>query len=746
MVAIGQAIQTTKDAVKGATALIKNGTSAVKSVMDKATATAPGYTVNAYPNPLEQFASFNCVWTLAALTPTELNNPQIYRKTGQLKNVVMSSAGRFDSARVKTAYGTPEFYINNFVMKTVIGANQKTGNSNAVKFEWDIYEPYSMGLLLQSLQIAARNAGYLNYLDNAVYVLRLQFMGFDEDGRRLESVKDKYFVLKLVGVKFQVTESGSNYKMEAVPYNHIGFSDQVNTAYSDIKLAADSKNGTVEELLVSGTRSLCAALNEVETTLVKEKRLQYPDIYDIQFPEAAEEFTSFAEYKPLAVTATMDPKKADNPTDAKVVAGTNYERPKNLTVNAIGKSDFGYSQSNGGNFLFKRPGDSIDEKTGLVKRDTMVIDPKNRSFQFTQGQSITSIINQIILSSQYAKDNVKPKSDGFIYWWKIDVQVELLQFDDWTGDFAKKFTYRVVPFKIHHTVFTNPNSAPMGYDELSKKIVKKYAYIYSGQNVDVLKFDININNLFYTGTNPSSENKSATVVDRNQDGTAEKLNSVPKQGEGTAENAKAANIGRARNLRDPYAKSPPAKGGAGTADTEQKVAEAFHRAFVEGTSADLVKVNLEILGDPYWIVDSGMGNYFAPVANKDSQITNDGTMNYESGDVFVYLTFQTPADVNETTGLYNFALVGKESPFSGIYRVVLCENVFADGTFKQRLDCVRMPGQVTEFKELPPETKKMPTDAATSPTTVTEGQEKPKTSVIDDSLPRNSNTGTTMKA
>ena len=114
--------------------------------------------------------------------------------------------------------------------------------------------------------------------------------------------------------------------------------------------------------------------------------------------------------------------------------------------------------------------------------------------------------------------------------------------------------------------------------------------------------------------------------------------------------------------------------------------------------------------------------------------------------MFVYLTFQTPADVNETTGLYNFALVGKESPFSGIYRVVLCENVFADGTFKQRLDCVRMPGQVTEFKELPPETKKMPTDAATAPTTVTEGQEKPKTSVIDDSLPRNSNTGTTMKA
>lgn len=746
MVSIGQVLRTTEETVKGAVALVKEGTSLVKSTVDKLSSTSPGYTVNTFPNPLEQFASFNSVWTLAALTPEEVNNPSRYRKTGELKNIVFSSAGRFDESRVNTAYGKPEFYINNFVMRSVIAANSKSGNSNAVKFEWDIYEPYSMGLLLQSLQIAARNAGYLNYLDNACYVLRLQFKGFDEDGRRLESIKDKYFVLKVTKVTFQVTESGSSYKMEAVPYNHVGFSDSVNNLYSDVKLAADSKNGTVEELLVTGTRSLCAALNEVENNLVNEKRIQYPDIYDIQFPETAEEFVPYSQYKPKTSTATMDPKKEDTPTESKVIAGTKLEVPKNLKVNTIGKSDFGFSQSNGGNFLFKLPGDTIDEKTGLINRTNMVIDPKNRSFQFTQGQSITSIINQVLLSSQYAKDNVKPGSDGFVNWWKIDVQTELLQFDEWTGDFAKKFTYRVVPFKIHHTVFTNPNSAPIGYQDIAKKIVKKYSYIYTGQNVDIIKFDININNLFFTGTNPSAENKSATVVDRNQDGTAEKLNSVPKQGEGPAENAKAANFGRSRNLRDPNANVPPTKGGPGTADTEQKVAEAFHRAFVGGASADLVKINLEILGDPYWMVDSGIGNYFASVPSKDSQITNDGTMNYESGDVFVYLTFQTPADVNEVTGLYNFALVGKESPFSGIYRVVVCEHIFSEGTFKQKLDCVRMPGQASEFSGLPPETKKMPTDAAASPSTVTEGQEKPKTSVIDDSAPRNLNTGTTMTA
>jgi hypothetical protein len=67
------------------------------------------------------------------------------------------------------------------------------------------------------------------------------------------------------------------------------------------------------------------------------------------------------------------------------------------------------------------------------------------------------------------------------------------------ADYAKKITYRVVPYYVHQSIFSNPSSAPVGYSELMKTVVKEYQYIYTGQNVDVLKFDININNLFYAG-------------------------------------------------------------------------------------------------------------------------------------------------------------------------------------------------------------------------------------------------------
>jgi len=45
-------------------------------------------------NPLENFASFNSVWTLACLTPQQFNNPPSYRNSpADLKHVVLSSAG-----------------------------------------------------------------------------------------------------------------------------------------------------------------------------------------------------------------------------------------------------------------------------------------------------------------------------------------------------------------------------------------------------------------------------------------------------------------------------------------------------------------------------------------------------------------------------------------------------------------------------------------------------------------------------
>jgi len=692
-IGVGSVSNVTNLSLPKATDALKNGVSSILKDYTKSTAAATKNLPRLVKNPMEDFASVNVLWTLACLTPQQFNNPSSYRNSPtDLQNIVFASGGRFDSQRVKTYFGTPEYYINNFQMNCLIGTNEKTGNSNAIKFSFDIYEPHSMGLLLQSMQNAAIKSGYISYLGNTPYVLRMDIQGYDDLGLVIKSVKPKFFTLKLTTMKFSVTEGGSNYKVEAIPFNHQGFSDAVNTSYNDLKIYGDKNGkGDVVELLSTGEASLAAILNRNEEKLRKEGKIGIVDEYAIQFPVLSGDWYSSAGNPAKISKASVNPL-AELPKSISGGASTKQD-VKNLPVNEIGLASLGFDQSRGGNTVFKRANDQLDAKTGIIKRDSMTIDPKIRAFQFGQGQSLTSMINQIILSSDYAKKAIDPNNltkEGYIKWFKLDVQIELLEYDPLIGDYAKKITYRVVPYYIHQSIFANPTSAPIGYAELMKTVIKEYQYIYTGQNVDVLKFDININNLFFTGTNPKPENEAAQTSNQDQKG-AEVRNKTTKTGQGQAPEVQAAQSGRSRTPRDPRLLAG-FKGGSGDKTTEQNIAENFQQAFISGNSADLVTVDLEILGDPYWLVDSGMGNYFSGTATPTSQITNDGTMNYEAGNIYIYLTFRTPADINETTGLYDFSVAGKESPFGGIYRVNMCENYFQDGFWKQKLKCLRMPG------------------------------------------------------
>ena len=690
---------------------------------------------NIVPNPLELYASYAPMWTFACLEKSQFNNPQTYRNSPKdLKHVVFASGGRFDKQRTQTAHGAPEYFVNNFVMQTAIAANSKSGNSNAFKFSWDIIEPHSMGLLLQSLQMAAINAGYANYLNNAPFVLRLDFMGSNEEGQILTSIKPKFFTVTLTKVTFTVNENGSVYKCEAVPCNHKGFSDSVNVAYTAVKLACSKSGegaGTVKDLLTTGENSLSKYLNNIEEDLLKDGKVGVRDIYEIQFPEKSDDFVNNASIPNVKRSATADP----NAKDILSIIGKTTTVSTEFGQNEIGGADFGFDQKSGGNYPFKKHGDQVDAKTGVVKRDQMTVDPKTRAFQFSQKQSLTAIINQVILSSTYSKKALDPKNltpEGMIKWWRLDVQIQLLDYDPLVGDYARKVIYRVVPFLVHHSIFSPPTAAPVGYQQLEKQIVKQYNYIYTGQNTDVLKFDIEINNLFFTGTNPSAESTSAKVSNQDQKGIGEdKAKQVSNQ-EGAAPAAQLANLGRARVKRDP-ALMTKSKGGSGDKTSEQQVAESFHKAFTSAGSGDLVKVNLEIIGDPYWMVDSGISNYFARPSTKSSLITEDGTMNYEGGDVYVYLTFRTPSDIDETTGLYQFPTAGKESPFSGIYRVTLCENTFSDGIFKQKLTCIRQVGQSQDYGgSNPNEISKLAIDKLTSMISNIGKEEPAKTSPVED--------------
>ena len=210
----------------------------------------------ALPNILEQFTSYNCLFTFSCASPSQLNS-QSYR-SGALPNVIVSSGGRDGAARVKTAYGAPEYYIDNVSITNFVVPTKGTGSGPWSKLEFELFEPYSMGLFLQSCQAAAVNSGYKSYLDNAAYVLRLEFVGWTGPSSTM-TVGPFNWLVKLMNANFTVNEAGSTYKIECFPYNHVALSEQMNKVFNDVKLVGKNSN---EALVDHPEFSLVSFLNK----------------------------------------------------------------------------------------------------------------------------------------------------------------------------------------------------------------------------------------------------------------------------------------------------------------------------------------------------------------------------------------------------------------------------------------------------------------------------------------------------
>ncbi len=661
------------------------------------------YQVRGKRNVLEGFASYNVLFTMAALTKEQSNNPFSYRgNPASLQNVVFSSAGRFESNRVNTAYTAyaPEYYVNGFSITTIPTGTEAQGSSVQTNIEFEIYEPYSMGLFLQSLQVAAINAGQPNYLNGTPYVIVMEFIGFDQWGNSHKPVKPKYFVVTLRNTTFKTDEGGSKYVLQAIPYNLQGFSSVINNTFNDVALTGD----TVKEVLTTSERSLCVALNEQEIRKVGKDGKKVADVYEIHFPEAVDSPIALSSPISEAVKrATLDPQ---NETILRE-AGKSYKNSPDFGDNAIGGAGFGFSPVAGGNFVYTRASDAIDPKTGVVVRETVTIDPKKRTFQFAQGQTITAIITQTVLSSDYATEAIKEENfvtpEGYVKWFRIDVQLQLTEWDDSLGQWGKRIIYRVLPYLVHCSVFSNTGAVPPGYSDIAKSIVKEYNYIYTGQNNDVLKFDIDINNAFFTAISPVPQSDSGKLKNPDQESGGETpVTKAETQQGGAGVNATAgAKTGGVTTKPSQELKLP--FGGSGNLTTEQIVANNFHAAFLQNVT-NMVGINIEVLGDPYWLSDSGQGGYFAG-PGETAMINSDGNADYEGGDTYVFLRFRTPLEPNEYDGTFTFPPEA-ESPFSGIYKVTKVISTVRDGLFKQSITGIRMNYQVNDFDQpLKPITK-----------------------------------------
>ena len=138
------------------------------------------------------------------------------------------------------------------------------------------------------------------------------------------------------------------------------------------------------------------------------------------------------------------------------------------------------------------------------------------------------------------------------------------------------------------------------------------------------------------------------------------------------------------------AKAPGTGGGGGAAiqSPAVQVARMFNEAIVNNET-DMISMELTVLGDPYYLADSGVGNYSSPAAARG--YTGDGSMDYQRSEVEVLVNFRTPVDYDDETGGVKFpSTSGKPiGEFSGLYKVLTVQNSFSSGKFVQVLKLLR---------------------------------------------------------
>ena len=652
---------------------------------------------------------------------------------------------RFRSATGRTQL---EYFINNVEIKSNIAPNPKSRATNAFAIDFEVTEPYSMGQFLQHMQLCALEAGYNNYLE-CPYLLQLNIVGFTDVTdpyavpKGIEGSR-RQVAIKIHNVEFDVNESGCRYSLNAAAFNEEALTDQAQSIPNNINISGRN----LKEILQTGVNSLASVVNtSLLETAKKIKSKHEPDEIIILFPNEQAE-VELAKNADESENTAVFGDFADNRRDIdykeaiKTAIGTNFEKLSNqyggidgpgagkglfmaqkdyvdkrlgfsIKRNALSerikdtflkdeftndmarKEIFTEGSLQPGTTNFATSSFAYNDKTKILSRGATTIDPKQRTIQFKGGTKIQRIIEELVLISDFGKDLVNKGQisadpvTGLVKWFKIETSVFVLDSpvtENLTSRHPRIMVYKVIPYDVHQSVFMLPGDPPPGYAFLRSQACKHYDYIYTGQNDDILNFDINFKNAFFTAIAGDFGNSSA-----NNDTASRGLqNDQPELGvpEHVTSQNKDPKVAR-MNHQTTATEAGSQTRGAVQETPAVRVARAFQDALVNSPS-DLINATLTIMGDLYYLTDSGTGNYNSQ-ATSFINLTKDGSMNYQNGSVDIIINFKTPIDID--VGGARGLTTETVKQFSGLYTVYEVNNSFRDNQFTQELLVYRRQNQ-----------------------------------------------------
>jgi hypothetical protein len=661
-------------------------------------------------NPLSQFSSFNAVMTLSSISATQHKTPLESYKAGFLGEIVLRSAGggsrlqETDMTTRDNPSGQYDFFIDNLEMQSIISHNEQTKGSNATDISFEVREPYSMGVFLQSCEVAARKNGWKNGYLNSIFLLTIQFVGFDSDGNPtlVENVT-RHIPMTVKDIAMSVKAGGATYRVKCHPSNEIVHNNNYSLFQSDIAVSGK----TVREVLQTGEFSLQTVLNKRLQELA-EKQLA-PTAFDeivIVFPkpdgDIIQQFnpeSGEVESATSRTTETITVNRADS--------ASNLTQSED-TLNDIGLSIMDFDSTTAGETKVNQQNTAQPDASKPVKKSKVVNDSSTRQFIYSQGTSIINAISSIMQNSKYCKDAVEDKNIdelGMVNWFRIESQVDYRppkEGNIGNNDDPKLLIFKIVPYKAHSSKISAGGSRVKGYDRLRKEAAKVYDYIYTGKNTEIIDLEIEFQRAFFNTVTADNSKGNNTAAQAGQQGAA-----APNTGVKTPNNRPEVKDSLIGNVGMGYRTEVNTEdGGTVSEDYRTLVAKQFQKALYDSRT-DLMTATMSIFGDPYFLADSGMGN-FSNTGSGRFNVTDTNAMDYQSGEVDIIINFRTPLDYGDD-GIMSFGNTEIVESFSGLYKVNFVLHRISRGKFTQELKLMRRTRQAADSVEATP----VATNAAT---------------------------------
>jgi hypothetical protein len=624
-------------------------------------------TIKPAPNKLAGLASQT--YTISIYLMNQEEYKQLLgtdKKTLPTDQLLMQSGGAPVGKRNR--FFDLDFFIENLEFTAKIGYQGTQSPHNVLTMDFEVLEPNGITLLERLRQAVWEHTGDRTQTINGQnYLMVIRFFGYDDLGNLVSNAPgqapkpeqtsdpnalvEKFIPFQIAQIDYKISSEAVQYNIKCtIPQTMIGYSTARGTIPFNFQLSAID----VQTLLNGDTQ-------------LQKAQAQILDTDDDEALEVAERAPPAKKVGLKGATITQGLATALNEHQQALAVKTPGYIPDRYSIeleNVAGLKD-AKMRKQGTQNKRRAPLQDNPDVNQKLNQKKQNYDTNTKNYSINAGTQIVQLIDQVMKNSTYitaqqsiafdevTKKQIKNPPVRTVQWYKISQIATPIGYDPIRQDYAYDIKYFVTRYQI------NTPRSPYFPPAMYRGVHKLYNYWFTGQNTEVINFEIQSSSNYVTPINNSGiVNEPVSTFNAR---FAEKRFFQTSADEST-------------------------QGGEG--ESTLPAAQLASRLY---TRADVARCDIDIVGDPDFIAQSEL---FYTSSNL-APFEKDGSANFQASEVLFEVRFNRPADYDMPTGLTpvyqnntgQSAITGESNlpEESLVFTAIMVKSIFKQGKFTQTI-------------------------------------------------------------